>query len=197
MAVSKVDICNMALTRLGASPIVSLDDDSANARALNRVYEIALRSILSECKWTFATKRTLLALVSGALAWYDSGETIIYQRPSDCIRIFGTNDDDATWREEGEYIISDTSGLGLRYVYYLDAPSKYTISFIDAFADRLAADIAFLLLNSSTKAEAMLEKYKKVSLPTARAENAQTGTHQYLKDDAWETAKYGDGGVSF
>jgi hypothetical protein len=197
MAISKTEICNMSLTRLGASPITNIDDDSSNARALNRVYEIALRSILSECQWNFATKRTLPAEVDTDLAWYDSGETIIYQRPSDCIRIFGTNDDDAIWREEGEYIISDTSGLGLRYVYYLDAPSKYSISFIDAFADRLAADIAFLILNSSTKAEAMLEKYKKVSLPNARSENAQTGTHQYLKDDAWERAKTQDGGVTF
>lgn len=190
MAISKTELCNKALTFLGSQPIVSIDDDTANARALNRVYEISLRSILGECKWNFATKRVLLAEVDTDLAWYDSGETIIYQRPNDCIRIFGTNDDDATWREEGEYIISDTSGLGLRYVYFLDAPSKYPAAFIEAFIDKLCSDIAFLLLNSKTVAETFLEKYEKVSLAKARSENAQTGTQQYLKDNAWENAKY-------
>jgi hypothetical protein len=190
MAVSKTDICNKALTLLGSNPIVSIDDDTASARALNRVYEISLRSILSECKWNFATKRADLSEASVTLDWYDSGETVVYQRPNDCIRIFGTSDEDAKWREEGEYIISDTSALGLRYVYYLDSPSKYPASFTEAFIDKLCSDIAFMVLNSKTAAETFFEKYEKVSLPKARSENAQTGIQQTMKDDGWETAKY-------
>jgi hypothetical protein len=190
MAISKTELCNKALTLVGANPITNIDDDTNNARVVSRVYEISLRSILSECKWNFATKRAALSVVNTDLAWYDSGETIIYQRPIDTIRIFGTNDDAATWREEGNYIISDTTGLGVRYVYYLDVPDEYPASFVEAFIDKLCSDIAFMILNSKTIAEAFFEKYEKVSLPKARSENAQAGTQQYLKDDGWELAKY-------
>jgi len=194
MALSKTDICNKSLTLVGANPLVNLTDDTRQARTVNRVYESALRSILSECCWAFATKRALLGTLSATLAWYYTrdSESYVYQRPNDCIRIFGTNDDDAIWRLEGEYIISDTSGLGIKYVYYLDSPTKYASSFIEAFSDKLSSDIAFTIVNSTTKATAMLEKYEKVSLPKALAENAQLGKQQYLKDDEWELSKHGN-----
>lgn len=196
MAISKTELVNKALTLVGANPITNLDtDDTQNAKVVNRVYEISLRAILSECKWNFATTRKLLSSVSTTLDWYDTGETYIYQKPVDCIRIFGTNDPDATWREEGDYIISDTQGLGIRYVYYLDIPSKYPASFVEAFIDKLASDICYMILNSSTKAEEMYKKYQSVSLPNARAENAQVGTQQVMKDDAWERAKYSNGNI--
>ena len=193
MAITKTELVNKALTLVGANPITNLDDDSNNARIVNRVYEIALRSILGECKWNFATKRVLLTLSADTLDWYDTGETYVYIKPTDMIRIFGTNDDSCTWREEGDYIVSDTSDLGVRYVYYLDTPSKYPASFIEAFIDKLCSDIAYMIVNSATLGDKFKTSYESISLPKARAENSQTGKQQYLKDDAWESAKYGDG----
>lgn len=192
MATSKVELINKSLTLVGANPITSIDDDTNNARIINRVYDIALRSILSECKWNFATKRQLLVAVTDTLDWYYTGETYIYQKPFDSVRIFATNDPNATWREEGDFIISDTGALGILYVQYVDNPDKYPSSFIDAFSDRLCADIAFMALNSLSTATTFQEKYEKVTLPKARAENSQLGTQQTLKDDAWEFAKYGN-----
>jgi len=196
MAISKTELINKSLTLLGAAPITSIDDDTNNARIVNRVYETSLRSILSECKWNFATKRALLSVVTDTMAWTYTGEVYVYQKPVDMIRIFGTNDDNAMWREEGDFIISDTSGLGVLYVYYLDNPDKYPAQFIEAFSDKLASDIAYMVLNSATKAKEMYEKYKTVTLPDARSENAQVGRQQYIRDDAWELAKYGNGSLN-
>jgi hypothetical protein len=197
MAISKTDLINKALTLVGANPITNIDDDTNNARIVNRVYEIALRSILSECKWNFATKRHILAQSAETLEWYytGEGEAYIYARPTDVIRIFGTNDDNATWREEGDLILSDTSGLGITYVYYLDNPDKYTSSFIEALIDKLCSDIAFMIINSASTAQTFLAKYEKVSLPKALSENAQVGKHQYLKDDAWVNSMTQNGSV--
>lgn len=192
MSVSKTSLVNKALTLVGANAITSITDDTNNARVVNRVYEIALKSILGECRWTFATTRTTLSVSADTLAWYHTDEGNLYVRPSNVVRIFGTNDDDAVWREEGDYIISDTAGLGIKYVYYHDDPSKYPSAFLEAFIDKLCTDICFMILNSASKAEAFLQKYIRISLPKAMAENAQIGTHQYLKDDAWENAKYGN-----
>lgn len=192
MSISRTELVNKALTLVGAAPVVNIDDDTNNARIVSRVYELALKSILSEAPWNFATKRALLSQVSVTLAWYDTGEIYVYQRPNLVVRIFGTNSPSATWREEGDYIISDTSGLGVRYVEYNNTPSKYPAFFIEAFIDKLCADVAYMILNSSTVAKAFVEKYEQVSLAKALAENSQIGTPQYQKDDAWDNAKLGN-----
>ena len=191
MAISRTEIVNKALTLVGANPIVSIDDDTQNARVVNRVYEISLKSILSETAWTFALRRKLLAQVADTLEWYDPGETYVYQRPNEYIRIFRANNPNTIWREAGEFVISDVSDLGVEYVHYLNTPSKYPPSFVEAFVDKLCSDIAFMILNSKSVAETFLEKYEKVSLSKALAENAQIGTPHYQKDDAWELAKRG------
>lgn len=193
MATSKIEIINKGLTLVGAAPITSLDENSNNAKVANRVYPLALRSALSACKWNFATKRALLSLTTDTLDWYYTGEAYVYQKPSDMIRIFGTNSQDATWREEGDYIISDTQNLGLLYVYLLDAPSKYSIDFIDALIDKFASDIAYALVNSQTLGEKFKKLYESISLPKAMSLNSQTGTQQTVQDDAWERAKFTDG----
>jgi hypothetical protein len=192
MAISKTELINKALTQVGAAPIINIDDDSNNARIVNRVYEISLRSILSECKWNFATKRVMLSAVTETLAWYDTGEIYVFQKPIDVIRIFGVSAPNITWREEGEYIISDASSLGIRYVYFLDVPSKYPASFVEAFADKLCSDIAYIIVNSATLGERFKKLYEEISLPRAMSENSQAGRQQTLQDDAWELAKYQD-----
>jgi len=193
MAISRTEIVNKALTLVGANPIVSIDDDQQNARVVNRVYELSLRSILSEAPWRFALRRVLLAQTTDEPEWYDTGEVYVYQQPNECIRIFRASDRKAVWKPLGETIVSDTNGLGVEYVYYLNTPSKYTSSFVEAFVDKLCADIAFMILNSRTVAQGFLEKYEEVSLAKAMAENAQVGTPEYMQDDAWELAKIAGG----
>lgn len=191
MAISRTEIVNKALTLVGAEPIVNLTDDTRNARVVNRIYELSLKSILSEAPWNFALRRKLLAQTTDVPEWYDTSEIYVYQRPNECIRIFRTNDIDATWKVVGETIISDTNDLGVEFVYYLNTPSKYTSSFVNAFVDLLCADIAFMILNSKTVAQGFMEKYEQVSLAKALAENAQIGTPTQMQDDAWDRAKGG------
>lgn len=190
MAISKTDICNRALALAGASPIVNITEESTNANVLNRVYEMCLRSVLYECKWNFATKRDNLTVSADTLDFYEAGRNIVYVKPTDMIRIYETNPDYAQWKEEGDYIISDCVGLGVLYVYYLDVPSKYPSYFIDALVDKIVSEIAYQIVNSSTLAEKYTKKYEDISLPKATSANSQTGDQQYLKDDAWELAKY-------
>jgi hypothetical protein len=192
MSITKTDILNKSLTLIGAAPITSIDDDSTNARILSNVYETALRSILAECKWNFATKRSLLSVVTDVPAWYDVGEVYVYQKPADMIRIFGTNVKKARWREEGDLIYSDTAGLGIRYVYYDDVPSHYPSYFVDAFVDRLCSDIAYAIVNSDSLGSKYKQLFESVSLPKAQAANAQTGIQQEHDDVAWTDAKYHD-----
>lgn len=192
MALTKTDIVNMALTKVGASPIISIDDETNNARIINRTYEICLKSVLAECQWNFATVRVNLTQIVDSYDFYDTGETYVYAKPTDLIRIFAVNPPTATLREEGDYLISDTEGVGIKYTSFLDTPSKYPIYFVEALVDRIAADISYAIVNSASLAEAFNKRYETVSLVKAKTANSQTGVQQVMKADAWELAKYQD-----
>lgn len=193
MAISKTALINKALTIVGAAPITNIDDDSNNARTVSRVYDISRQSVLCECLWTFAATRCTLSLSTHDMPWDYIDEAYVYVNPSHILRIFETSDNVAKWRVEGDYIVSDTAGLGIKGVWDLDDPAKYSASFIEALIDKLCSDICYMIVNSASKAELFLKKYNDVSLPKAMSENSQTGTQQVPKDDAWEMAKYTNG----
>ena len=165
-----VGIVNHALLLCGASPIVALTDDTTNARAANDVYENARKGFLTECRWTFALTRSSLATSATVMAWLHDEENYVYVRPSNCLRVWEMSDIEAIWREEGEYIISNTASLGTLYTHDHTAVGLWRPKATIAFIDKLCSDICFMILNSATKAEAFLTKYQKVSLPAAMAE---------------------------
>ena len=191
-----VGLCNHALVLCGASPITSLTQDTPNARALNAVYENARKGFLTECRWTFSLTRSSLATnaTTGLFPWTYDEEAYVYNRPANALRIWGVSDIEAIWREEGQYIISNTASLGTLYTWDHEEVGLWRPKAVVAFMDKLCSDICFMILNSATKAEAFLSKYQKVSLPAAMAEESQTGMHQQVIDDEWLKSKYGNGG---
>jgi hypothetical protein len=187
---SQVSISNRALTFLGSNRITSLSEDSLEAKTISSMYEQSLRSILSECRWTFATERVLLTGIAESPAWQNDGMTNYFQLPSDVIRIFETKDPKAIWRVEGERVLANVSTFGILYVKYLDEPSKYSSQFTEAFARKLAADCAYEITNSASLAQQHLEIYRGQDLEDAMAENSQIGTAEFIIDDQWTNAKY-------
>ena len=190
-----VGIANHALVLCGASPITSLSDDTANARALNAIIENERKSFLTECRWTFSLTRTTLSTVATTtIQFLYDDESYVYTRPSDILRIWQMSDIEAIWREEGNYIISNTSSLGTLATRDHSEYGLWRHKTVEAFIDKLCSVISFTILNDKVKAQAFLEKYEKVSLPKAMAEDSQTGTHQDVLDDDWLKSKYGNGG---
>lgn len=197
---SQTSIINKALTMVGAATITNINDGTPNAQTLSNVYEIALQSILSECKWNFCTSRSTLSLVysvnntsgTSPVAFLYPGESYVYQLPELIIRIHDVNPTWANWREESGQIISDTANLGILYTYYDDNPNDYPSYFLDAFIDKLCADIAYNIVNSATLGESFLKKYQGISLTKAISANSQTGIQQNIEDTAWERSKYQD-----
>lgn len=190
MANSQTQIINKALVLVGAATVVSISDNSPNAIALSNVYELSLQSILAECKWNFCTTRSTLSVSAGVPAYYNVGEAVVYDIPSNVIRIWAVNPPTAMWREEGGQIISDSENLGILYTFYDDTPSDYPSYFLDAFIDKLCSDIAYLIINSANVAEAFVKRYEGVTLPKAMSANSQTGIQQIPQDEGWTLAKF-------
>jgi hypothetical protein len=82
---SDVQICNVALSLVGADAIVSsIDppDGSAEAGHCARFYAIARLAMIELGDWSFAKTRTNLALVTNVSNVWQ----FAYQRPADCIK---------------------------------------------------------------------------------------------------------------
>lgn len=83
MPISDIDICNLALTKLGAQPIVSLLDVNPRAQALNGCYAI-YRDMLQRKRWNFNRAYTTLAT---NLAQPPFEYTYAYNLPDDYLRL--------------------------------------------------------------------------------------------------------------
>jgi hypothetical protein len=150
---SSTEICNIALSHLNiGKEIAALDtEQSQEASACRRFYEIALDLTLRDFAWPFSSKVDVLALIEEDPndEWAYS-----YRYPSDCIKIkrvlSGVRND--TRQSRIEYKISrDDAGLILycdiedaeiEYSVREEDPEKYPSDFIMAFSYRIAAYIA-------------------------------------------------------
>ena len=188
-AISEVKICNLALTRLGETRITSLAENSEQARSCNAIYEEIRDEVLSDHPWNFAQKRATLATLSGEPVFTDDGMTVQYQKPTDCIKITHVNISFARIKLEGDRILSDTSGLKIKYTFRNTDPQKYFPKFIMAFATRLAAELAYGLTSSRTLAADLLVEYYDKRLPQAMSIDSQQGTPLAIQDNEWLGAR--------
>jgi hypothetical protein len=150
---SKTEICNLAISHLGHGKEISNVDteNSSEATICRRYYETALRAILRDAKFTFATKNVALGLVGSnpTTEWNYS-----YRYPSDCIffrRIWSgsrndTNDTRVEYKiirdDTGLLIYTDMENAVAEYTFYNDDEGQYPPDFVMALSYRLANLIA-------------------------------------------------------
>ena len=179
---SKLDIINKALGIVGANQVRNIEDHTLEAEAARKMYQPALDSILAETDWTFATKRAMLEKSDKVPAW---GGGNYFELPSDMIKIIDVMDRNNKWIREGNYIFSNAAEFGLVYVARCIDPTFYPSYFIDALSAKLAADMCYLLTNSTEKTMGLIELYRGEYLPVAKTMNAREKSHPVIEDSYW------------
>ena len=101
---TKIDLCSMALLKLGESPIQSLLDDTAAAKLSRTLFDTVIDSLLTLHPWRFASQE--IKLVKNA-----SGNFLI---PSDVLRVLKTNG-----RIVGDKIYSDSDNISIMNIIIL------------------------------------------------------------------------------
>jgi len=81
-AASEVQICNLALSHLGAAAISSRTENSAESIACNLHYDSCRDSVLRDYPWNFAAKRVALAELTDTPP---AGWSYMYSLPADCL----------------------------------------------------------------------------------------------------------------
>lgn len=77
---TKIDLCSMALLKLGEKPIQSLLDDTAAAQLARTLFDPLTDALIAVHPWRFATKQFELAKNA-------DGDFLI---PSECLRVTHT-----------------------------------------------------------------------------------------------------------
>lgn len=156
---SIVDICNIALARIGdEATVTSIDppEGAAQAEHCARFYPQARNALLLRHPWSFATQRARLAKLSETVP----GAACAYAVPASCIKVLECfEDDDAPggrpwihgmphqhWKLEmlGEQrvILTDAESLNIRYLTDGTKPELYSAAFTEALSWLLASMLA-------------------------------------------------------
>lgn len=158
---SIIQICNMALSHIGAGPLISSispPDGSVEAGYCATFYDLARTELLEPGNWSFSLKRAELAeLTNASDAW-----TYAYALPSDCLRalrvitptigvtVFTQDEvslqpDDrqgAAFDIEGTTLYSNEPEAVLLYARDVTDSARFTASFTSALSYLLASYLA-------------------------------------------------------
>jgi len=154
---STVDICNGALNQLGATTILSLTEDSKNARLCNSRYTQVRDGLFRTHPWNCLQKRIELAADTTAPAW---GFSYAYTLPADCLRLLRILDYDSNYKVEGRKILSNTSSMKILYIGRITDPNEYDELLRETLSASLAADIAFAVTSNNTTANNMYNLFQ-------------------------------------
>jgi len=172
------------LGKLGSTTIVSLTQDSPAARAVNAIYAGVRRAEIRKHPWNFAKKRASLAAEADEPEF---GFGYAFTLPSDCLRVL--NKADVDWKIEGQSILSDDGGpLEIIYLRDVTDPNVFDEAFIEAFACKLAMELAEKLTSSSEKRDRAQKEYQ-FALSEARRTNAIERMSEDRLTDEWERAR--------
>ena len=187
MASSAVQIANLALTRIGQKPITSLDDTNNAAIHIKVHYDDTRRAVLRTVPWKFALRRAELAeLVEEPLFEWDHA----YQLPSKALYVVSTSMDSngrggtgESWAVEGRQIVTN-AGSPIRIVYIEDVTdvALFDALFVDAFAERLAAEIVYGITKQGAMRDRILQVYA-AKIENAAAVDGQQGTQDVLESN--------------
>lgn len=183
---SQVEIANRALDLLGAEAIVALTEDSENARAINRCYNIILRSMLRKHVWNCAKKRVVLAPLAAAPAFdYDYQ----FQLPADCLRpLFPIDVTDWSVEKGRVLLTNDGNVLNLVYIAMLDDPNDMDDCFVEVFAAEMAVKNCEKLTQSLGKRKEAKDELK-TAWADARKANAFETIPQQQDFSSWVDAR--------
>ena len=187
---SVIGICNSALIKLGATTIMSLDEQSRNANLCKEQYEKLRDELLRSHTWNFATSRAKLARLALPPAF---GPSYAFQLPADFLRALSVLGDAAAtaeveYRIEGRRLLADREAIWLRYVRAVTDPNEMDAAFREALAWRMAVDLALPITQSSTVLSEMREGLTRAVLG-ARSIDALEDVAEQFPESGWVSTR--------
>lgn len=185
---SRTQLANLALAKIGATQLGNIDTDQTEEARQARLHFDHLRdTLLRQHPWNFGTRYVALsAIATDPLAEWDSA----WQLPGDLVRLLRvTHPDDpdtplTRFSIQGRHLHLSSTDIGedtpvIAYVSSATPVAEYDALFVEAFALRLAAELASSIAQSPQGREAFLAEFRRLALPDAQTRDTQeTGSNE-------------------
>ena len=190
---NKIDIINIALNRIGAAPIASMEEASQTARVVKSCYDFTRQNLLRKYPWGFATRRNKLA----QLEYKPEDYRFSYRYPGEVLYLrkictpYGK--DDVTYKiasdKTGKVIYTDIAEAVIEYTADIQDCTLFDSQFVEALAWKLAAEIAFTITGDIKIAQAAVQAYN-AYLAEARGEDAKEDNEHRTIDNRLVDARW-------
>ncbi|TPL05319.1 hypothetical protein FJ938_15290 [Mesorhizobium sp. B2-4-14] len=184
MAITPLDIANMALAVLDEAPIDSLDQDVKAARLLNLHFDLTREAELTRYAWVFAILRA--TVIGSDTGGNDCGLNVAYELPADCLRplpLTHNGEPDGvpiSWRQEAGLIYCDQPDpLTVRYIANLTDPNDWDALFTEVLVAALAIKVAHPLTHKSGMIDTARSAYDRALDAALNANAIQRGGRFY------------------
>ena len=171
---SDVEPINSALNMVGASNIIARSEDSKPARVTNQRFDYVRDAVFRAHPWNCLVTRRALAADSDSPAFGFTNQYTLPTAPY-CLRVRRLDYLDVDFRVEGRKIHCDEDTLNVIYVARVTDPNEWDQLLIEAIAARLASDVAFTLVQSTSLVGTLYQLYE-TKLSEARFVDATEGT---------------------
>lgn len=155
MALNDIGLCSRALIRLGANPIASFEDGTAESEIAGALFAPVRDSLLSAYPWTFASGQVQLTkLESAPTADYLNS----FQLPNDYLRAISAGDHTRgrglNYRISRDTLQTNANQVVLSYIFRPEE-EEFPPFFDMALITRLAAEFSIPVTESTSRTEAM------------------------------------------
>lgn len=181
MALNDIALASRALIRIGAAPITSFTDSTAEAEIAGALYAPVRDALLSSYAWSFATGQVALTeLQTPPVADFDKA----FQLPNDYLTALsagtGTRGRGLRYRIAQGALHTNASEVVLTYIYRPDEET-FPPYFDQALIARLSAEFTIPVTESTSRAEAHF-RIAAQEFERARQIDAQQDTPNKIDD---------------
>lgn len=181
MASSKIDLCSLALLKIGANSIASFDEGTAEAELAANIYHSVRDALISAHPWNFAlTQQTLAKLAIQPVADFANA----FQLPADCLRVHSAGPEGRgrglEYRISERHLHTNAEVVVLTYLYRpkeVDFPPFFEMALIA----RLAAEFCIPLTDSTSRWEG-LRKVAEQEFRRAKLIDSQEDSAPHFED---------------
>lgn len=168
----RVEIINIALARLGESPIQSLEEGTVPANVAKLLFDSARRSTLRDFNWSFALSMASLARLAETPVDFHYA----FALPADCLRAIRLRGDRA-FVVRGNRLLTDEGEPVLEYIADVTDETKFDAKFTEAFTYKLASELAMSVKGSSELMASYSNAYQTYITQAAAESARETRVH--------------------
>ena len=184
--ITSTDICNLALAYLAKGRIISMDENTEEARQCAMHYDHCRRMLLRSYRWGFARRTEKLALKEDKIP----GWRYIYGYPAQCLSVRFVFPEQFACRKEfdrWQYEIADVGSVKAvctnvehawcEYTEDITEVKRMSEEFIEALARYLAASMAMVITGNAQMMQTNYQLMQAV-LMQAETESAREREHR-------------------